>query len=347
MTQVLVMRPDDVRSFGSNAALLIGQMEFWLFKAKIGRGYFLVERAGHTWVAKPRSEILEEIGLTLKQGKTAISKLLKAGVLVSEMHLVNCVTRPHYRLNMEVLGTSRSVPKGTSHGRSQKGPTDWGQKGPTLYSSESVLERQRELATASQSRDEVSGQGFQGENEMGRRPKSSIGGGTVADVMAGSRRAVAAPVSVCDVSKPSHLEAVFKAAWDAAYPGKYRPNMSAVELGKLKHLITRCPAGGAGAVVDYAVRNWPVIISAAKEYEGAFNTPTLPSVGFLLQYLQTAVQCSAEAGAGGDAPGSTTANAKPGYAFKVPPSQKNNLEPEPVEMVTDLEELAKLLGLGQ
>jgi GNAT superfamily N-acetyltransferase len=109
--------------------------------------------------------------------------------------------------------------------------------------------------------------------------------------------------------------------------------------GMLGQLITRCPRGEAGKVVDHAVRHWHDVTSVAVAMQGAFNAPAQPTVEFLLRFVQSAVNCWRESG-GVVAPQPTPP--KPLSKKIVPQLVAKPIAPE--DEKADLATIAKLLG---
>ena len=90
--------PELIRVIGANAAIVYSQIAYWLTKAANGKSKFVVKRDGHTWVAKSRSDLCHEIGLTQQQLRIALKRLKDEGVIISERHLFDNKVTAHVRL---------------------------------------------------------------------------------------------------------------------------------------------------------------------------------------------------------------------------------------------------------
>jgi hypothetical protein len=133
--------------------------------------------------------------------------------------------------------------------------------------------------------------------------------------------------------KPPELSAIFRGAWNKVNPHSYLPEFDTKQMGQFKNLLHRCPVGEAAAVVEYSVRHWDAFCSYAIGREGAFKLPSMPDVGSLLRFVQSAVHLYHDHRA---------SHTKPAPKKSVPPVPE---QMEPVgEKPMSLEEVAKDLG---
>ena len=95
----LACYPADIRAFGHADAIFLHQVEYWLTIANGGTNWKVVKRDGHRWVVMPQAELFDQVCLTPKQGATVVSRLKKAGVLISETHLHEGRTRAFLRID--------------------------------------------------------------------------------------------------------------------------------------------------------------------------------------------------------------------------------------------------------
>lgn len=340
---VVVVRPEDVRAFGANAALLLAQIEYWL---KRPHAHCVREDSdGRKWCGQARAEWQLQLGLSAQQLRTALELLRRERVLVSERHLHR--NRVTAFLRIDVVARTAAVRRKTLNvrggstqiGMGETNQIDLGESTRT-YTDKTDVEIEERIGVAAPTHFS------EGEKEVSRRPKSVIGV-SVSDLKKGAtgRKQATAPVDlVGDASRPGQLSMVFKHAWSDTYED-FLPSFSARELGQLKQLVGKCPGGVVGKVVDWAVRNWPVFVSAAVQREGAFGAPQLPTVGFLLRFAQTAVNSwqEHERGGGGYAGAPAKHPSQPASPKFVPPQpQKVDMTPE--ERPATLEEIAELLG---
>jgi hypothetical protein len=74
---VIVVQPALVRALGSMIdAAILQQLHYWMPRAK-------AEHAGHRWVYKTLDEWADEIGVTMKQAKSAVARLEAEGIVIS------------------------------------------------------------------------------------------------------------------------------------------------------------------------------------------------------------------------------------------------------------------------
>lgn len=67
------------------------------------------------------------------------------------------------------------------------------------------------------------------------------------------------------------------------------PQLTQKQLGLLKNLIAKCPAGRAEAVLEWAVRNWIEFVKAVETKVGWKSTPAEPRLDFLLLHVGIAI----------------------------------------------------------
>jgi len=320
---VLVARPDDVRAFGRNAAALIGQIEFWTAKAASGHPC-VIRRDGYVWVAKSREEWCSELILSLKQFKSALAKLVRMGVVVSERHLHKNRVTAHFRVDSEARDRALEGPTNEA----LEGPNDWSPEGPNIYS-EKEEEKENSAGSAAPT------------SEGPEMPSKVYG---VQDMLAGKGRTSKVSTDPDKASKPNALAGVFKAAWSDSYPDEFMPSLTHKQLGQLKLFAQSCPQGTAGKVLDWCVRNWSIFTSQAEAKQGAFKSPERPTVGYLLQYLQTAVNAHKDST---QAPQVTKVKVPAPIPHPTPPvivdAPKPSLDPD--DKLVTLEDMAKYLGL--
>lgn len=56
--------------------------------------------------------------------------------------------------------------------------------------------------------------------------------------------------------------------------------------GQFRHLVRTLRTGEAERVVRYALAHWPRVVRAAEKHHGAFKSPDLPQLGFLVKYVE-------------------------------------------------------------
>ena len=58
--------------------------------------------------------------------------------------------------------------------------------------------------------------------------------------------------------------------------------------GQFRHLVRTLRTGEAERVVRYALAHWPRVVRAAEKHHGAFKSPDLPQLGFLVKHIEAA-----------------------------------------------------------
>lgn len=348
MSGVIVSKPEDVRAFGRNDAAFIGQLEYWLTKANAGKNRCVVNRRGVRWVVKSRSEWCDETLLTAQQLRNVLERLESRGVIKRERHLFDNKTLAHICIDTGILEAIRAQSGAgptNSTGKGQDTQTGEGPETQTSYI-ETGLETKRDYGPASRP-GIVSGPGSA---KINGKEKSMSPGSSVNEILAGRMRTEPVPVSPENALKPGELAQVFQTAWSDTFPGTYLPPLIAKHYGQLKQIAKACPRGAGGKVIDYCVRHWQDFVATAVAQQGAWKTPQLPDLGFMLSYVQSAVQSWQEGGLqlqGGPAKG-----AKPKKVPKTPEKFDETAVSfdethEPGEEKAGLDEVAKLLGLGE
>ncbi|MGI8706488.1 MAG: hypothetical protein ACR2JJ_12000 [Sphingomicrobium sp.] len=301
-----------VQAFGPAAGILLGQIAYWHTKAKGGQNVYIVEKWGHRWLARSREQLQLETGLSASQVKSALKVLSTEQIIVVEQHLFGNKNISHIRLGAD-------------------GPNWVGAELPPEAACSSQPEM-AETANSIKSKTTLETKGeygvpcthvFSGNKEKGKKDKKH-----------GVQEA--GPAHASEPISATQLEEVYRTAFSEAYENEYLPPFGPKELGQISQLAAKCQPGTAPAVIDYAVRNWDLVTSIAASHQSAFNTPTMPSVGFMLAMVQSMVN--------GYLYAQKAPEPKTRKPFMPPPSAPPS-KPKPEPMPT-LEETYVLLGLG-
>jgi len=124
-------------------------------------------------------------------------------------------------------------------------------------------------------------------------------GWTHAEIIAGHRLLPLTPPSVVEpikvptpVAHTSQLEVAWVQAMEAAYPGECSVLTSA-ERGMLKTFTSICTevclGSRAGEVLHLMINYWIDYAKKVESDHGAFNTPSKPTIGFLIKYPRPAL----------------------------------------------------------
>lgn len=314
--KVIIISPDEAKVLGHQAASVLGQIRYWLYKANNGTNRYVVERFGDRWLAHSREQLGQETGLTRSQMRRAIERLKQHGFIAVGQHLYRGKNVSHFRAAKEghlaekglIKMAQYDPPEVDSDSHLGLALTD------QLIKGENNLETEGEYgapnAPTSFGKKIKKNEGEEEEEEEG---ETCLPSGEI---------------------KPSELGAVFRDAWHGANPDTYLPEFNAKQMGQFKSLLQRCPVGEAAAIVDHSVRQWDVFCSYAISTEGAFNLPTIPHVGSLLRFVQSAVNLYRD---------HRKSLAKPAPKKFIPPAPEKAAEPDGDKAAT-LEEVAAILG---
>jgi hypothetical protein len=101
-------------------------------------------------------------------------------------------------------------------------------------------------------------------------------------------RSVAEVIAAAAKPAPSSLGVLWVREVGRA-AGKYAAPVTAKQAGQLEMFAKACPQGRAREVLASIVEVWSTFIAAASSEAGAFNTPAVPDPGFLLKFVNVAV----------------------------------------------------------
>lgn len=91
--------------------------------------------------------------------------------------------------------------------------------------------------------------------------------------------AAAAPAPTPTPIKVPTLEALWREARASAPITKKM-------RGQFRHLVRTLRAGEAVRVVRFALTHWPWVVRAAEKHHGAFRSPDVPHLGFLVKHIE-------------------------------------------------------------
>ena len=303
-----------VRAFGPAAGILLGQIAYWHTKAKAGQSGYIVKRWGHRWLARSRHQLQFETGLTASQLKSALKVLSTEQIIIVEQHLFGNKNISHIRF----------------------GPEGHNWVGEMLPLEEADLHQTEMAKFASSIKNEIS---LEINGESGVPCTHALSGKKEEKKEKQNQETETACLTPSSVSvSAKQLEQIYRTAFEETYKEEYLAPFGPKELGQIKQFAAKCPPGAAQAVLDYAVRHWPVVSNLAASAQGAYNIPSRPTVGFMLWSVQSMVNGYRDA-------------KKPAKPKKfIPPKPPASIPPpvvHPDDMpVTDLDTVAKMLGIA-
>lgn len=309
----LVCIVEEAELVGHHASIVLNQIRFWLYKAHNGESRYVVKRGGQRWLAHSREALCKETRLSSRQMRDALATLKKHGFIRAEQHLFHGKNVCHFQAAEEgrlvKMGQTKQAlevpPVMDETGHPELGPDD------QLLKKENKLENEGEYGAPNAPTS--FGKKIKKNEEEEDKEETCLPSGEI---------------------NPSKLGAIYKAAWHEANPDSYLPEFNAKQMGQFKSLLQRCPLGEAAAIVDHSVRHWDVFCSYAISTEGAFNLPTIPHVGALLRFVQSAVNLYRD---------HRKSLAKPAPKKFIPPMPEKAAEPDEHNAAT-LEEVAAAFG---
>lgn len=289
-----------VQATGDHAsAIVLSQIMYW------HDGRLQVQRKGSYWLAKSRTEMCAETGITLDQYKRIMPLLAKLGLIVMERGLFKGKVTPHIQLTD--AGWTLMFGKGSSNPVEAPPPPHWGTVTPTITET-TTKNTTEDLATenVALANDIDNGDGTEKKDEMKATEILKAHQG----VMNGS------------------LGAFWKSRC-ANVGGGYQKPLTGKEQGQLKQL-SKYLGDDTKPVIDYAVSHWVKFASLAGLAAGV-SPPEAPNIGFLLKHHAVAVNL-------------LTPSASPPTTVVEGPVQSiaSNAESEPAHQLTS-QELTQLL----
>jgi hypothetical protein len=116
------------------AGLLLSQIIYWYLPDKHGKSKLRVEKDGHMWIAKGRTDWYDEIRITAKQFDRAVKILEQKGLLTTALYRFNGAPTKHVRLNkVEFMVTwNDAVGDEPEPDIDQRSETDFTQRGKSI-----------------------------------------------------------------------------------------------------------------------------------------------------------------------------------------------------------------------
>jgi hypothetical protein len=238
--------------------------------------YTKISRDGQKWVALTRVEWEAELGCSPKQFRLVLEKMTARGLIVRERHRYKGVVTMFLRPSDEAY---LSVIKGQTE-LAQKGQTGMAQKGQSyIYNPDIKPGEETKAATGVAAPENVIPFPDQGGSKMAHKAE---------DVIKGVELKKKKPIPI-DTLKPDKVES-FVAVWRKAFieMGKTAPAITMKMRGQIKQLLAKWPDGQALKLFDCALKNWGEFTYRAEKNYGAFKSPDLPQMGYLLKYAHVA-----------------------------------------------------------
>lgn len=313
-----------VEQVGLLPAHLLAQIVFWFGKASGGKSHWIVKGFGHLWLAHSRAALGQETGLTGSQIKGALTQLKRLKIIEVEQHLFEEKNISHIRLH-------RNCP-------------DW--VGENLPAG---LPLQRLLEVAESANSSSSETKFKNKRDFAAPSAPIVLGKKEEKKETEEELTIVAPPTLENSSGfMSHkLAAIYRTAFEDTYPSDFLPKFGGKEFGQLKQVANWCSEDSAEAVLNFAVRNWYLVVSIARRDQGAFNTPEKPDLGFIVSKFQSVVNSHRQA------------CQKPKFSkhqaaakHSVPPKKENppvdDAPPskKPGDELVTIEQMEELLGLN-
>jgi hypothetical protein len=280
---------------------------------------------GHWWIAKPRRQLMQESGFTLKQVKSGLPKLRSKRMIATRQYPFQGKNVLHIRVTEEgyaAVGLTPPWPdqvapaepaqpfKEAPNGSASVSPNGSGAVSPNG----STLYMHRPMKTLTHNTDK--------ENSSRINPLAKNASGLKQDSEE-DQQCLTNEKNAC-ASAPENEEAMSKhskSVYDvvAARKGKtllHKPdsakalgrlwlslvsehhgptvqNLNGKQHDQLKNFILAMPDGKAPEILELVITNWKEFTSHSKDEAGAFGIPSKPTLDFLLKYVQCAVSYAA------------------------------------------------------
>ena len=283
--KVLLCSADEAAIIGHAASLVLNQIRYWRDKANNGSNRYVVERSGFKWVAHSREQLCMETALSPKQLRLVIERLKKNGLIAVEQHLFHGKNVGHFRIEnggplpqetqdgltqgVQIKMATNDSPKKAEYGQPKLDKND------QLQTLETDLKTMKDCGAPNAP---TPGYCF-GKNKKVSKEKEKSSEDTSGSDLPSSAEVPAVELSV-----------MFRNAWEEIYGGSFLPRFSNKEMGQFKNLAQSCPPGLASLIVKHCVTHWYEFCAYAQGKQGGFNLPSMPHLGTLLRFVQSAAQ---------------------------------------------------------
>ena len=221
--------------------------------------YTKVRHGGDRWVTLTRAQWQVELDCSLKQLRRVLATMEARGFIVREQHgfagKVSLFVRPTEALLRVAAGGA-----GGGAGRAQ-GPTRAGPPGPTRASPAGPTLQTFRIKPME-------------ETKIACGPPAAA---------APAPTPAPTPASTPAPARAAAKVAALEALWRDARPSA---PITHKMRGQFRHLVRTLRAGEAERAVRYALAHWPRVVRAAEKHHGAFKSPDLPHLGFLVKHIE-------------------------------------------------------------
>lgn len=225
--------------------------------------YTKVRHGGDRWVTLTRAQWQVELDCSLKQLRRVLATMEARGFIVREQHgfagKVSLFVRPtEALLRVAVGGAVGGAAGGAAAGAAggavdAQGPTQAGPPGPTRASPAGPTLQTFRIKPMEETK------------------------------IACGPPAAAAPAPTPAPARAATKVAALEALWREARPSA---PITHKMRGQFRHLVRTLRAGEAERAVRYALAHWPAFVRAAEKHHGAFKSPDLPHLGFLVKHIE-------------------------------------------------------------
>jgi hypothetical protein len=108
---------------------------------------------------------------------------------------------------------------------------------------------------------------------------------TAAEIAAQFAAAKPKPIDTLKPDKVASLVSVWQQS------GKLVPSFTKKDLGQLKYLIGKWPAGKSPEILQFVLGHWYEVTEAIETNTTKFNSPASPDLGYLVKYQNIALTC--------------------------------------------------------
>lgn len=359
MTHPVLIRPACLDRVNGDiiVAMLLSQIVYWSLPGKNGQSKLRIVRDGVYWIAKTRTEWMDETGLTLERYKRAIALLKSRSLVEVRVMRFRGIAQTHVRLLHPVATYHQGAPEADPPTTVvDNPPTGWCVSPrpiteTTAESTQSVRVRTKMCQYDDDGRKPPRGEGRRSEEEHYSRPqplrvKNSYDvcqASGQSKFLRGSQmkeRKTRRPAMKAHEILASHQQGTTGSlgAWwlsrCALHQKGYQQALTGQQMGQLKQL--RAYLGDdAKPLITFVVENWWKFASRAAASAGT-SFPADPHIGFLLKHHAVAVNLLSLSH------GATLLPVEPVVGKTVVQSIATGVENEPVHTLTS-QELTELL----
>ena len=252
-------------------AYLLSQICYWCRRAQ-------VRRNGKLWVAKSHAEWANELGIPVRTERRAMGALKNLGFIEAARMKFAGVTVLHVTLGVKLSqkhGSSKAISvTPVSLSSMANLATSYTDTGDTL----NIQRKQKEGSETGMKKGAGAGMDAVRNRRTGTVSELAMGRGVSFDQLVEA-----------EITTVTKLELIWKKAHSNRWDGVYIENWGPKAKGQAKLVLKTLTPEYAGRILADCVVNWGKDTQYARDFEGAYQLPIRPQMGFLVKYRVSAV----------------------------------------------------------